>query len=280
MLNYFRTTAFKFKIATIIYKILTALGLKKQRIIQRNGIKFDIDLAEGVDLSLFLFGSFQKNVTQSKQFNLPNNAIIIDVGANIGSIALPLAQACPQGKIYAFEPTDFAFKKLQRNIQLNAHLERRIKAIQSLVSASCDEPKKTKIYSSWNLEKDDSTRHQIHHGSAMTSSCAQTTIDSFINEQRLEQLDFIKIDTDGHELDVLKGAVNAIKKFSPIIVFELTQYLLKEKGISFTNFESLFSSLKYRLIDTKSGREISQKNYLQLVPKSGSTDIAAIPLDV
>jgi len=43
-------------------------------------------------------------------FQIPDDAVILDVGANIGSISLPLANSCPNGTVYTFEPTDFAFQ--------------------------------------------------------------------------------------------------------------------------------------------------------------------------
>ena len=252
-------------------------GLKEKRIIRRNGVSFEVDLSEGVDLSLFLLGAFQRNVTKSSQFALPWDAIIIDVGANVGSISLPLAHACPDGMVYAFEPTDFAFRKLERNIRINPELHGNVEAIRSLVSSSCGEGPCTKIFSSWKLAQKDSTRHQVHHGTAMEATGVQTTIDTFVKQRGLHRLDFIKIDTDGHEMEVLAGAVESISRFRPVIVFELTIYLLEEKGLSFSGFEDIFHPLRYQLVDTKSGKAINQDNYKQLVPDAGSTDVVALP---
>lgn len=277
MLDCFRSTDFKFKVASLIYKVLTTLGFRDKRVISRNGVSFEVDLSEGIDLSLFLFGSFQKNVTRSHLFRIPDDAVMIDVGANIGSICLPLIQACPHGHLYAFEPTNFAFEKLLRNISLNSALENRIEAIQSRVSSKSETVEATKIFSSWKLSQDENGSHPVHHGTAMEATGESISIDDFVRERGLERLDFIKVDTDGYELDVFNGALSTLGKMKPVVVFELTRYLLEEKGISFSQIEEVFLPWGYRLVDTKSGVEINQSNFLRLVPQAGSTDVAAIP---
>jgi len=133
------------------------------------------------------------------------------------------------------------------------------------------------IFSSWKLTQTDDNSHRVHHGTAMIATGVQTTIDDFVKERDFDKLDFIKVDTDGHELDVIRGAIHSISKFRPVVVFELTLYLLDEQQILFSQFEDIFSPMNYRLMDTKSGRNIRQNNYREIVPPAGSIDVAAIP---
>jgi len=81
-------------------------------------------------------------------------------------------------------------------------------------------------------------------------------------------------------MEVIEGAVQSIFRFRPVVVFELTLYLLEEKGLSFSGFENIFLPLHYRLVDTKSGKAINMNNYRQLVPAAGSTDVVALPESV
>ncbi len=189
-LNFFRSTQFKFNVACIIFKVLMLFKIKPKRIIKRNGIFFEVDLSEGVDLALFLFGSFQRNVRQSAYFQIPVDAIIIDVGANIGSISLPLSYTCRQGKVFAFEPTDYAFKKLKKNISLNHDLKDRIEPIQSLVSSYSGNVGEGKIFSSWKLSQGAGVSHSVHHGIAMNAVGTQTTIDDFVKNAWVDSLRF------------------------------------------------------------------------------------------
>ena len=59
---------------------------------------------------------------------------IIDIGSNIGSVTLPLANTFKNSKIYSIEPTVFAFKKLRENINLNPKLKKRIKIFNYFIS--------------------------------------------------------------------------------------------------------------------------------------------------
>ena len=58
-------TATKIRVARAVSATLLRLGFRSQRRVRRNGIAFELDLREGIDLSLFLFGSFQRNVIGS-----------------------------------------------------------------------------------------------------------------------------------------------------------------------------------------------------------------------
>ena len=120
-------------------------------------------------------------------------------------------------------------------------------------------------------------RHPIHLSLSKKATKRQTTLDSFINDNNISRLDFIKIDTDGYELEILKGAINSLKRFKPVIVFELATYLLKENNQSYSDFEKILIPLGYKLIDGKSGHKVTVMNIDRIVPKAGSTDIIALP---
>src|SRR6266702_564828 len=106
-------TATKIAIARSIAATLLYFGVNPRRRIRRRGIYYDVDLREGIDLSLFLFGSFQRHVTDVIKQLVAPDGVVIDIGANIGTVTLTIAAYLAEGRIYAFEPTDFAFQKLQ-----------------------------------------------------------------------------------------------------------------------------------------------------------------------
>ena len=116
------------------------------------------------------------------------------------------------------------------------------------------------------------------HGLSLEN--ANRTIDGFINKNDLDQLDFIKIDTDGNELSVLRGAKETLIAFRPVIVFEITTYLLDEKQQSFSDdFLDLLTPIGYGVFDSVSGRRITNENIRQIVPPGGSIDLVAVQLD-
>ncbi len=273
------STQNKLKIAKVLY-FLTKIFYKEDiRTIERNGIKFEIDLKEGIDLHLFLFGSFQKHVFDSKHFKLPDDGVVLDVGGNVGVMSLFFAQKVPDGMVHAFEPTHYAYKKFQKNLNLNPQLKRIITLNQCFVSANPTKEPELVAYSSWKIAKEDhsATIHKVHGGSAKDSSgIAAITIDQYCKENNINRVSLIKIDTDGHELEVLKGAKKTIEKYKPIIVFELCTYIMKERGFTFEQVEQFFSSLNYKLFNEDKSKEITTNNYKSVVLKNGSIDAWAI----
>ena len=213
MLDYFRSTKFKIRVANLLYHMLHLVGVSPVRIIERKGIRYQVDLAEGIDLSLFLFGHYQKHVTHNNLFSLPQNCVVLDVGANFGVISLSLMNQYPSAIIYAFEPTDYAFKKLKINIDLNPEARNHIKPCQLFVSDHEDSPKESHVYSSWRVDRLVKEIHPIHCGILKSASCKTVTIDEFVHKNDIDRVDFIKIDTDGNELAVLRGAKETLCAF-------------------------------------------------------------------
>src|ERR1043166_7297998 len=111
-------TRLKIFAAKILYKFTTLFAGRKRRVIVRNGVKYEVDLSEGIELSLFLFGKYQSHITANPFLKIPADGVILDVGANVGLMTLQFASVVPNGKVYAFEPTFYALERLKKNIAL------------------------------------------------------------------------------------------------------------------------------------------------------------------
>jgi len=270
----------KLRLAKILYFLARLLYRSDTQTVVRNGIKYELDLSEGIDLAMFLFGSFQKHVSQNKYLPLQADAVIFDVGANFGIMTLQFAKAAPLGKVYAFEPTSYAFSKLQKNLSLNQQLAERIVAVRCFVSSNnTEQPNIDKVYASWKVTSQSrAARHKIHGGiETPVGSVQSVTLDSFCMQNQINRLDLIKIDTDGHEYEVLEGARQTIGKFRPAVIFEIGLYLMEEAGIDFGHFLDFFDSMKYRLCDSKTGTGITAANHSRFIPVSSTIDILALP---
>jgi FkbM family methyltransferase len=198
-------------------------------VIKRRGAKWELDLTEGIDFSIYLFGGFElRTISCYRKFVRPGD-VVIDVGANIGSHTLVFAELVgPTGQVHAFEPTVYALDKLKVNAKLNPTLEKRIIANQMMVLAELTSDLPNALYSSWQLFNSLDTHHG-HFGSMMTTKGAEpTTIDSYVRMKKLMAVNVIKIDVDGYEIDVLKGAQDVIDRDQPLVVFEFAPYILKE----------------------------------------------------
>ena len=131
----FLSTKLKIKCASIISKFLVFFLGNKNRIIKRNNINYYINLREGIDLGVFLGVKNEVSISNiSKITNINKKKTIIDIGANIGSVTLPLAKIFKNSKIIAIEPTIYAFSKLKKNVSLNPNLKKRINLQNIFVS--------------------------------------------------------------------------------------------------------------------------------------------------
>jgi FkbM family methyltransferase len=261
-----------------LYRILKLAGFKDQRVVRRGGVRFNVDLREGIELSLFVFGGFQKHVGQGRFCQLSSDAVVFDVGANIGAICLPLAAHLPRSTVYAFEPTDYAFDRLRQNLALNPELQARVRPMHTFVSTRSSESSGLTAFSSWRVDGVRAeSAHKVHGGAPKPATRKQISLDEFVAAEDIDRLDFIKIDTDGHELEVLLGAEQTLRRFRPIIVFELTNYLMEERGLNFEAYESALLPLGYRLMDSQKGHEVKSQTLDRIISRNGGIDVLALP---
>jgi len=246
------TTKTKVSLAALAYKFIAfgraLAGKNNFATVRRGGLYWSLDLQEGIDFSIYLLGGFERSTVATLEKLVRPGDVVFDIGANIGAHTLGLARSVgPNGRVYAFEPADFAFAKLKRNLALNPGLDSRTRTAQILLSSSPAGSSEPRIYASWPLEKDD-TVHPKHRGRLVTTQNATVdTLDHFAQSEGLDRLDLIKIDVDGHELPVLRGGFNLLKKFHPVLLMEMSPYVHAEQNNSFPEFVALLGEAGYTL---------------------------------
>tara|TARA_X000001036_G_scaffold396227_1_gene397668 strand:- start:336 stop:1145 length:810 start_codon:yes stop_codon:yes gene_type:complete len=240
-------TKYKIYIAKIISKFLTIFISKNQTVV-RNNIKWNLDLNEGIDLSVYLFGTSERKISNIKKLlsKKNNSLIIIDIGANIGSVSLLLAKIFENSKIFSIEPTNYAFNKLCNNLKLNKGLENNVFLRQLFIT---NDKKPQKVWSSWNFDKSND-KHQKHLGNLKEiKQNSYLKLDKFVKDENLNNVDFVKLDVDGYELDVLKSGENFFKKNKPIIFIEIAPYLYPEFGYNCRELVIFIQKLGYSFLD-------------------------------
>jgi FkbM family methyltransferase len=228
------------------------VGLADSTIVNRGGAIFQLDLAQGIDFAIYLGDIFERNTKKALRNLVAAGGIVLDIGANIGAHTLHLAKLVgPAGRVLAFEPTDFAFRKLQRNIELNPPLAGRITAYNCFLAAKDGDPLPQSIYSSWPLVSE-SELHTKHLGRAMPTRSASTrSVDSVLEEAGDPSVQLVKLDVDGFECEILRGAAKLLSVQKPVFVMELAPYVLEERGASLAELLSLLTSNGYRLYDER-----------------------------
>jgi len=155
--------------------------------------------------------------------------IIFDVGAQTGSFTL-ISKFLPKtAQMYGFEPLPASFKCLQDNLELNELGSPRAQVYNCGLSNVVGEtvlkvpdhkglctmgenPLRFRDYESVNVQTD--------------------TIDHFCEENNVNGLDFMKIDTEGWEYFVLRGGVNTIKRYKPEILMEWNAQNMEQCGVN------------------------------------------------
>lgn len=148
--------------------------------------------------------------------------VIFDVGANQGSYAKLLLMAFPKAKLQCFEPNPQTFELLSKNIGNAATLfQIGFGKQEGMLELYFDSRDKTSVMATSNPEilKDISKV-----ASTEKVKINVDTIDHFCEEQKIDRIDFLKIDTEGFELDILRGAKKMLEeKRVDIIQFEFNE---------------------------------------------------------
>lgn len=194
------------------------------------GIKLFIDFSQSVSRAEFIMTGSEVEDWNIMMKLIPNNAVIFDIGANVGWVTLNIRHAHPKSKIYSFEPVETTYEWLKKNLSLNGCLEE----INTFNMGFYDETKESSIFVTPENEaaslvenKDPFYQTEGYVGQETINSGAQEMpcqlmkLDDFVHEQKLQKLDFIKCDVEGAEKMVFFGAKETLVKYKPAIYTEM-----------------------------------------------------------
>lgn len=254
-------TVHKIGLARALYRVVRVgrklVGRADHSIVKRGGITFDLDLSQGIDFAIFL-GIYEHWTKVALRGLVARSALVLDIGANIGAHTLHLAQLVgPEGRVIAFEPTDFAFLKLRRNLGLNPSLASRVTTCRCFLARADEIEVPAAIYSSWPLIRGAGV-HAKHLGREMATDTAQArSLDSILNELGDRRVQLVKLDVDGFECGVLSGATELLRAVRPIFVMEIAPYGLEERGTSLDELISYFAPNGYVFYDERTRKRLS-----------------------
>ncbi len=192
-------TTHKIAVAKVIYRTIStarrAIGRSDKIVATRRGLHYELDLSEGIDLAVYLFGAFEPSTWAALAKHVKPGMTVLDIGANIGSHTLHLANLVgAAGRVYAFEPTAFAYAKLLRNLSLNPVLARRVVAQQCFLIGKDSDDMPRQTWSSWPLAGGDDL-HPKHRGAQRSTQGARArTLDSILADNGNPIVHVVKLD--------------------------------------------------------------------------------------
>ncbi|MGD1154273.1 MAG: FkbM family methyltransferase [Terriglobia bacterium] len=148
---------------------------------------------------------------------------------NQGLYTIPVAQRVgPQGKVIAFEPAPGEFRKLRWNVRIN----RCRNVVLEPVALSSQDGSADMFVCLDGFGSLSSLRHPTSDvkGRIKLTRVAVTTLDTYVRERNVEAVDFMKIDAEGGELEILKGGANVLGRLHPIIMCEMADVRTAQWG--------------------------------------------------
>jgi len=201
---------------------------------------------------------------------------IIDIGAHIGTFAVPFTIFNKgKGKIFAFEACPENFNLLRENIK-NNNLEEIIIPINGVVSSVKENSFQKRVD-----DKKNSGTHFFQPATEDKNSCIQRIdFNKWYRDSLEPRIDFLKIDVEGAEIDVLASCKEMIKKNLPIIYIEINQKALARFGHSSQDIEIELGNLGYKFFRNIYIRNSSNDRFeiacINTLKKSGNFDLLAI----
>lgn len=178
--------------------------------------------------------------------NSINSPTVVDVGANVGNYSIKVHNSYNNVKVFALEPHPGNFKKLKENTK-NHNIE--------IINKACGAKKgRVKIYDysdkgSSHASTTKGVIEKIHNEKSKEIKVEMTTVDDLSREKKIEKIDLLKIDTEGNELNVIKGAQKLINNKSiRCIQFEFNEMNTESRTFAKDFVEKLGGYRMFRML--------------------------------
>ena len=194
------------------------------------------------------FGSFEGDDEAMLARLVAAGDRVFDVGANVGWHALHLAHANSTGMVYAFEPVPATYARLEANVALNDRSN-----IATFPFGLGEREETLTLYLDESMPVGASAVDHAAEGQAVPVECRMRSLDAVVAELGV-QPDVVKIDVEGAELFVLRGAAGALDSAHPAVFCELLRKWAASFGYHPNEAIDLMVSLGYRCYETVGAR--------------------------
>jgi len=239
----------------------------------RAGDRFDADLSSFLEWQLWAFGGYEEHFAELFSLLVGPGDRCIDIGANVGVHTVRLAKlAGPDGTVIAIEPDPDVAERTRRNVRLNGLTNASV-----ITAAASDQPGEMPLYRPGSADTNRARASLLHH--SYLTGAATTVPVVTIDEIADGPITLIKVDTEGHEAAVIRGAAATIAEHAPSIVFEYAPELLTK--VAQTPFGWL-AERGYELFRIRCARHsVTGRGHLVMdrLPQlpAGGGDVLAVP---
>lgn len=209
---------------------------------------------KGIERRIYNYGTYEAGTLWCFDFFIKPGDVVIDAGANIGLTSIYASKLTgSKGVIYGFEPLNSTFEILCKNISIN-----RIKNIVPSQIALSNYNGKGKIYPNIHINRG-AASFNSNQVEQIPIEVEVKTLNSWVKENNIFKIDFIKIDVEGSELELLKGASELFQHNpKPTICVEYSEEVSRDNNIN-DLYNFLKIELGYMLFKSKLGKESVSK---------------------
>jgi len=235
------------------------------------GFRMNLDLQDPVQRKMYFYGDYDERYeARLVRRLLDPGERFWDIGANIGYFSLLAATALKNtGQVVAFEPGQGAYGRLLENIALNPY-----RNLLTYNLAVTDREGEATLYLAPGMADGCASLYGAGSQSQGRESCRTVSLDGFATSQGLPGPDFIKIDVEGAELPVLRGAREILASFQPLLLVELKEGPLAAAGTDKREIQELLAGYGYapsyphrrKWYLARDVREIKSRNVLWFNP--------------
>ena len=175
--------------------------------------------------------------------------LIFDIGAYDGRSAIEYLREFPKSKIFSFEPTKNSFEKLKKNFGINLNITIYNTAISDFKGETDFYVNNSGLTNSLLKLSDAKINNEVYNlKEESTERVSVTTLDFFTSEMKIDHINILKIDVQGAELSVLKGAENLLKNKKIDALFVEVEFIKLYAGQAlFHDISSFLHKYDYHL---------------------------------
>lgn len=219
--------------------------LRPARIEVEPGISFVLDPGDLVPLAILKSGQWQPEVWSSIAPALSEGSVFLDVGAHIGYFSIKAARKVGStGRVVSFDPNPEILKLLRDNVAAN-HTSNVI--VEPIACTDRDQMLTFYAVPTGNTGASSLARGNAEPWSEATKpyQVRGRPIDDVVRELNLSRVDAIKVDVEGAEVSVLRGAIDTLKRFHPKLIVEVSAPQLANFQTTPAELVSLIRSAGY-----------------------------------
>lgn len=218
---------------------------KKLKVRLASGDSFIVRVGDQISRAVFSHGCYEPHLTSLVLPFLKPGMIVFDIGANIGYYTVLMARRVgPTGAVHAFEINDKVIDLLDENIQFaNA---RNVKLVKRAVAGTTGQ--REFFVPAVGDEAEGSLKKSERYDAVTTVKVPSVSLDDYVQEQKIEKVDFIKIDVEGAEYEVFEGAKKLLSSDQkPVIMFEALDSVCTNFGVHWLDVVEKLKSFGYRI---------------------------------